>query len=102
VCEDGLLGHPELWISSLAESKGPEKNLEAWRVAENTLDGICKTYERTSSTDGSYDAVLVAVVDAYNRCIEERRRAEDLLKLHEKWAERRVGGVVEPESPVRK
>lgn len=41
-----------------------------------------------------------ALVDAYNRCIEERRRAEDLLKLHERWSERPVGGVVEPEPVI--
>jgi hypothetical protein len=30
-------------------------------------------------------------VDAYNRCIEERGRSEDLLELHEKWSNRRIG-----------
>jgi len=33
--------------------------------------------------------------------MEEYRRAEDLLKLHEKWSERRISGVEEPRSPVR-
>jgi hypothetical protein len=35
-------------------------------------------------------------VDAHNRCIEERRRAENLLKRREKWAARPIGGVAEP------
>jgi hypothetical protein len=39
-------------------------------------------------------------VDAHNRCIEERRRAEDMLKLHERWAQPRIGGVVEPEPVI--
>ena len=46
------------------------------------------------------EGALCALTDAYNRCIEERRRAEDLLKLHNHWSQRPVGGVAEPESPV--
>ena len=42
----------------------------------------------------------MALTDAYNRCIEERRRAEDLLKLRRRWRERRIGGVHEPEPVV--
>jgi hypothetical protein len=48
----------------------------------------------------SNEAVLCALVDAYNRAVEERRRAEDLLKLHNHWSMRRIGGVGEPKSPV--
>ncbi len=67
-----------------------------WAEAEDYLDSLCKKHE----TDDN-ECILQALVDTYNRCIEERRRAEDLLKLHKKWAGRRIGGVVEPESPVR-
>lgn len=46
------------------------------------------------------DAISVALCDCYNRCIEERRRAGDLMALHHKWSLRRIGDVVEPESAV--
>ncbi len=45
--------------------------------------------------------MIVGLADVYNRCVEERRRAEELLKLRERWSERRIGGVAEPEDPVR-
>ena len=45
------------------------------------------------------EGALCALTDAYNRCIEERRRAEDLLKLHQKWSERRVGVWSSPRVP---
>ena len=67
-----------------------------WQEAEDYLDYLCGTSERRDN-----EGVQTALVDAYNRCIEERRRAEDLLKLHKVWRSRRIGGVVEPESAVR-
>ena len=84
-------GHPELWIPCLPADRGPEGNVEMWEEAESYLEHLCHMAERQDN-----DAVQVALADAYNRCIEERRRAKDLLKLHEKWAARRIGGVEEP------
>ena len=42
------------------------------------------------------EGALCALVDAHNRCIEEMRRAKNLLKRREKWAARPIGGVAEP------
>jgi len=67
-----------------------------WSDAEDLLDGFCKMAE-----SGRNDALILALSDAYNRAIEERRRAEDLLKLRKVWESRRIGGVVEAESAVR-
>ena len=99
MCSERTSGHPELWeaVSTLPEDRGPEGNLEMWREAEDYFDLLCKRHEGPDANE----AILQALVDTYNRCIEERRRAEDLLKLHEKWRERRIGGVLEPDSPVR-
>jgi len=36
-------------------------------------------------------------MEAYNRCIEEGRRGEDLPKLHEKWSNRRIESITEPQ-----
>jgi hypothetical protein len=93
-----LAGHPELWqgISTVPESNGPEADLKMWEEAEGLLDHLCKLHECSHN-----DAVVVALSNAYNLCIEERRRAEDLFKLHKVWEGRRIGGVVEPESAVR-
>jgi hypothetical protein len=98
MCNGKPAGHPELWTTgvTLPEDIGPLDNLQLWQDAEDYLDHLCQMHEAKSN-----GAILTALVDAYNRCIEERRRAEDLLKLHEKWGERRIGGVVEPDSPVR-
>jgi hypothetical protein len=63
-----------------------------WTEAESYLDHLCNLAESHQN-----EAVFVALSDAYNRCIEERRRAVDLLHLHEKWSKRQIGGVVEPE-----
>lgn len=76
--------------------EGPEGNLTMWDEAESYLEHLCDVADSRGN-----NAVAVALTDAYNRCIEERRRAEDLLKLHEKWRERRIGGVVEPPGAVR-
>ncbi len=96
--EERFAGSPDLWLTSLPLDRGPEKNLELWVMAESMLDGMCKPFEYGPD---HFEAVHTALVDAYNRCIEERRRAEDLLRLHQAWRERGIGGVVEPESPVR-
>ena len=88
-------GHPELWeaVSVLPSDLGPEGNVGMWREAEELLDNLCQAHQEYPN-----EAVQTALVDAYNRCIEERRRARD---LRERWSERRVGGVAGPESPVR-
>ncbi len=95
MCETQLASHPELWEATSVhiESRGPEADVELWREAEKILDDLCGQYERHEANDAAY----MALVDAYNRCIEERRRAEDLLKLHEVWRSRPIGGVEEPE-----
>ncbi len=92
-------GSEELWISSMPQDRRPEGNLKLWRDAEDVLDSLCDMYELE---DGSgrggieYEGAYCALVDAYNRAMEERRRCEDLLKLRRKWEGRRVGGVMEP------
>lgn len=90
-----LAGHPELWeaVSTVPESQGPEADLQMWREAESFFDHLCDLHEGHNN-----EAVVTALGDVYNRCVEERRRAEDLLKLHEAWRSRRIGGVQEPES----
>ena len=94
MCDVALAGHEDLWVTTIPPDQGPEGNLELWREAEEYLGFLCGKAEARG--DGG-DGALCALVDAYNRVIEERRRAEDLLKLRERWAERRVGGVHEPE-----
>ena len=94
MCEGPFAGHEDLWIAAMPPDQGPEGNLELWKEAEEYLDFLCSKVEARG--DGG-DGALCALVDAYNRCIEERRRAQDLLKLRQRWAERRVGGVAEPE-----
>ena len=91
-------GHPELWgaSGSLPSDRGPLENLKMWQEAESYLDHLCDVAERQTPNE----AITCALVDCYNRCIEERRRAEDLLKLHARWRERRIGGVVEPEPVI--
>ncbi len=91
-------GSEDLWITSMPTDRGPEGNLKLWRDAEIVLDGLAGMYEdKTGDCAGvEYEGAYCALVDAYNRCIEERRRCEDLLKLHEKWEGRPVGGVAEP------
>ena len=89
-------GHEELWISALPSDRGPEGNLRMWEEAEKVLDGMCSKVEDEGAS--SNEALLCALVDAYNRCIEERRRARDLLDSHRKWSRRRIGGVREPAS----
>ena len=75
----------------MPESRGPEADLQMWQEAEEHLEYL------TNRSDHQDNPCLTsALTDAYNRCIEERRRAEDLLKLNEKWSSRRIGGVVEP------
>ena len=89
-------GHPELWIPDPPPDRGPEGNVEMWAEAESYLEHLANVSDRQDN-----EAITVALVDAYNRCVEERRRAEDLLALRKRWAERRIGGVVTPQSPVR-
>ena len=95
MCDGALGGHEDLWATSVPDDKGPEGNLEMWAEAEGYLELLMNRAGRERN-----EAIDVALCDAYNRCIEERRRAEDLLKLHERWGERRIGGVVEPEPVV--
>ncbi len=94
MCEGRTTGHPELWISSLPGDRGPEENYLLWREAERVLDELCHEAEERGKDYN--EGALCALVDAYNRCIEERRRAKDLLELHRKWSRRRIGGVQEP------
>ncbi len=96
MCDEEMGGHPELWeaAGSLPSDRGPEGNLKMWEEAEEYLDYLAGRAEHKDTPGG--EAAYVALVDAYNRCVEERRRAEDLLKLHERWSERRIGGVAEP------
>ncbi len=98
MCEGRPGGHPELWVSPVPKDRGPEGNVQLWRGAEEILDRMCAEAEEKGF--GFNDGALCALTDAYNRCIEERRRAEDLLKLHSHWARRPIGLVTEPESPV--
>ena len=93
-----LAAHPELWgaTSIRVESRGPEVDLKMWEEAENILDTLCYQHEHSLAND----AVQMALVDTYNRCVEERRRAEELLKLRKVWASRRIGGVEEPKSVI--
>jgi hypothetical protein len=94
-------GSPDLWISAMPSDQGPEGNLQMWSDAEDILDGLCKMFEGPRVGGVNTDGVTVALVDAYNRCIEERRRATDLLELHKVWESRSVGGIPEPDSPIR-
>ncbi len=89
-------GHEELWVTStLPPDQGPEGNVRMWRGAEDYLEYLANTSDHQDN-----EAVTVALTDSYNRCIEERRRAEDLLKLYERWSERPIGGVTEPEPVI--
>ena len=96
MCEGATAGHRELWPegSVLPSDLGPEGNRELWREAEEYLGALAQMGQLGNAPGG--EGAKRALVDAHNRCIEERRRAEDLLKLHERWAARRMGGVVEP------
>ena len=98
MCEGPTSGHRELWEagSTLPPDQGPEGNVKMWREAEEELDHLCEMHER-----GPNEALLTALTDTYNRCIEEGRWAEDLLRLHKWWEGRRIGGVMEIKSPVR-
>ncbi len=84
-------GHQELWIPDPPESKGPEADYRMWQEAEGYLEHLANLSDHQPNA-----AITVALTDAYNRCIEERRRAGDLMALHDKWSRRRIGGVVEP------
>ncbi len=94
-----LAGSEDLWISSLPQDRGPEGNVQLWADAESILEGLMKLFDEPRAgieTEGAN----TAITDAYNRCIEERRRAQDMCKLRKAWEARRVGGVHEPQSPV--
>ena len=69
--------------------EGLESNVEMWEEAERYLEYLC---DHPDAQRGN-NAVTVALADAYNRCIEERRRASDLLELRRKWSARPIGGV---------
>ena len=96
--EEALAGHEDLWVTTIPPDQGPEGNLALWREAEEYLGALAQMAQGGNAPGG--EGALCALVDAHNRCIEERRRAEDLLRLHERWAERPVGGVQEPEPIV--
>ncbi|MDQ3377995.1 MAG: hypothetical protein M3533_14035 [Actinomycetota bacterium] len=68
----------------------------------NTLHhhGLCGLFEGPRKGIET-EVAHVALVEAYNRCMEERRRAEDLCRLRKAWGSRRIGGVGEPESLVK-
>ena len=89
-------GHEELWVVTPPESGGPEADYRMWQEAESYLEHLMNMADAQHN-----DAISVALGDCYNRCIEERRRAGDLMALHHQWSLRRIGGVVEPESAVR-
>lgn len=89
-------GHQELWIPDPPESRGAEADYRMWQEAESYLEHLMNLSDHQPN-----EAIGVALTDAYNRCIEERRRAGDLMALHAKWSRRRIGGVPEPESAVR-
>lgn len=89
-------GHEELWVVDPPPDQGPEGDVEKWREAELFFDHLYNLHEGHKN-----EVVIVGLGDVYTRCVEERRRAGDLLKLHKRWGERRIGGVEEPESPVR-
>lgn len=95
MCDGALGGHEDLWLTSIPSDKGPEGNLKMWSDAEDYLELLMDRADRERS-----EGIDVALCDAYNRCIEERRRAEDLLKLHARWRDRPIGGVVEPEPVI--
>lgn len=93
-------GHEELWVVDPPPDQGPEGNAKMWREAELFFDHLYNLHAEGPAAHHN-EAVTVGLGDVYTRCVEERRRAEDLLKLHEAWSKRRIGGVAEPESPVR-
>ena len=99
MCEGAFAGHEALWVTTIPPDQGPEGNLALWREAEEYLDALAQMAQG-GNAPGVHEGALCALVDAHNRVIEERRRAEDLLRLHERWAERPVGGVQEPEPIV--
>lgn len=88
-----MSGHEELWIGALPTDQGPEGNVKLWEDAENVMDGLCQMAQSPSFGN---EGVYCALVDAYNRCREERRRAEELLALHRRWDSRPVGSGDEP------
>ncbi len=91
MCNRRLAGSPELWITDVPESRGPEADRAMWEEAEAFFDKLYSVHEAHEN-----DGVITALGDVYNRCIEERRRAGDLMALHDKWSRRQIGGVEEP------
>lgn len=81
-------GHPELWrgASTLPETKGLLADLKMWEEAESHLESMLELADHQPNP-----AVILALTDSYNRLVEERRRAEELLGLREKWARRPIG-----------
>ena len=74
MCDEPTSGHEELWVGTLPPDQGPEGNLRMWEEAESYLDHLCNVAESREPNE----AITCALADCYNRCIEERRRAEDL------------------------
>lgn len=88
---DRPAGHEELWVVDPPESRGPEADYRMWQEAESYVEHLMDMADAQQN-----NAIAVALADCYNRCIEERRRAGDLMALHDKWSRRRIGGVEEP------
>jgi ElaB/YqjD/DUF883 family membrane-anchored ribosome-binding protein len=73
MCEGTPAGHPELWVSPIPRDRGPAGNVKLWREAEQVLDRMCSDAEDQGLEFN--EGALCALTEAYNRCIEERRRA---------------------------
>lgn len=56
-----------------------------WEEAEHYLEHPC---DHPDAQRGD-DAIAVALADAYDRCIEERRRAQEIDELRKRWRRRR-------------
>ena len=65
-----------------------------WEEVEEYQGTLAQMGQLSNAPGG--EGALCALVDAHNRCIEEMRRAKNLLKRREKWAARPIGGVAEP------
>ena len=70
MCSETSGGHPELWVVNPPLGQGPEGNLEMWREAEKYLSFLCDKAEAAGESEGG-DGALCALVDAYNRCIQQ-------------------------------
>ena len=83
-----------VWISVGPADRGPEGNHQMWLEAETMLEGLKDGVQAFGN-----EALVCALLDAYERAGEERRRAHVLLELHRQQEEaaRKIGGVQEPQ-----